>query len=1095
MGYAGRVKTVVATLALVAGLGVLAIGLVSCAGAPTSFPVNGSRTLGNEEPTLTILEPVANITRSQGDPFLIRWADSDRDDAAKIRFTLVSTTTNNVILLTEGVEENDTIGPDQLPIPTSIVPIGTYNLLGTISDGVNPPVDSFALVAGGSTNQRVIVTIVGPGEGPQTVPPSVAVTEPVFNRSVSQDDILTIRVQPTLFAPDPSLPFDPDSNVRLFIVLDVDDDPNNDDPANPVADQIIVLEEQIVLAGSFEEIAFEKKIDLSQIPPRPDGEPYFIRATVFDGTNPRVHQYATGTISVVQLAAGIVDLFDIGRTKSGAKFQGFNPGANLGSRISSISDFDADGVDDFVMVARFGNPQNVGLVGEAYLLYGQGRFSSTGAPIAGDRFGGTISVNSISDTISGVVFQGPPVRDAVIPDPNARTEGITDVSFVRDLSGDGRPELLFGLPHVHGAIEAADYDPEDSAIFLLGCYPDPYVNNLTFDEPDPDLYWYGGGMAVIVNSSNRDIAGQNINALRLESTSIALELVGQRSDPPLILSTAGESPAGSIFSRADAANQAADRGDDPPDELRIAGARFIAGGFDFIATQFFLDADLPREGMFGATVRSLGDLTNDDLDEIIISSPRNERYLRDLGLTGFFNTHLASTIFVGSITIVPGNNYNDPFWREKGGGEGSSSIPWPDNGFGRCTGVPERRRLFIPADSFEIFAEDIDDWLGQGQSAGDVNQDGIDDILCGAPRNDLNSSRPNTGAAYIIYGRPNFGEVDLRNASDISLRAPMLRIRGVKTNDQIGWSQSSGLDVNGDRKGDVFIASPHADFGDVIRDTCATDVNGDLIITQADLTLRSFEGCRATDGTEVFENSACDAFDYDNDGDIDDDDLCIFCCLSDDCAPSSDCVLGTVQGACCENLVDNGYVGIIFGGVTLNGDRDITQLASSQLPGTIFFGAHALDRAGTDVSSAGDFNKDGFGDILITAPGEERLDSAGRLRIGVVYLIFGGTHLENTTWSLDQVGTDALPGIVFLSPYVRGNPNEAAPLFVASIGDINLDGFDDIAIGNPRADFIDQSFPQGPNAPGDDPSTGRRRNVGDVYVVYGNNFGPNRAIP
>ena len=45
----------------------------------------------------------------------------------------------------------------------------------------------------------------------------------------------------------------------------------------------------------------------------------------------------------------------------------------------------------------------------------------------------------------------------------------------------------------------------------------------------------------------------------------------------------------------------------------------------------------------------------------------------------------------------------------------------------------------------------------------------------------------------------------------------------------------------------------------------------------------------------------------------------------------------------------------------------------------------------------------------------------GRERLGVVYLVFGGTHLINTTWNLSQVGSGELPGIVFLSRYVKGS--------------------------------------------------------------------------
>jgi hypothetical protein len=232
----------------------------------------------------------------------------------------------------------------------------------------------------------------------------------------------------------------------------------------------------------------------------------------------------------------------------------------------------------------------------------------------------------------------------------------------------------------------------------------------------------------------------------------------------------------------------------------------------------------------------------------------------------------------------------------------------------------------------------------------------------------------------------------------------------------------------------------------------------------------------------VYSDDSCKVFDYNNDQVIDSDDETIFQCLADGGGET-----------CCSNRVDNGFIGIIFGGVFIDGDRTIDQLATDDLPGAVFYGSAFGHRAGVDVNSAGDFNQDGFGDILVVVPGESRLDRAGRERLGVVYLIFGGTHLYNTQWSLAQVGSADLPGIVFLSPYVEGRPNEAAPSTASSIGDINDDGFGDIAIGNPKADFVDLSFPQGPDAT--DSSLGRRRDAGDAYIIYGNNFGTNRAAP
>ncbi len=1100
MRDAVNLKITVGVLLAIGGIAWLVGSVASCGTAPTPFLVHGPTTLGNEPPTLTIIEPSANLTAGQGDPFLIQWTDRDRDDNAKITFSLVSISTSDSVLVASGIDENDAIGPDLITVSTTLIPPGSYNLLGVIADTKNPPVEVFATLADATAEQRVIIRIVGAGEGPQTEPPIVTVTEPGFNLSVAQEDLLRISVQPGILLPRAAVPFDPDSDLRLFILLDMDQDPNNDDPANADPSQIIVLRDQTIGAGDFDTISFDIRVDLAVIPARPTGEPYFIRATVDDATNPRVHSYAVGTISVVQLAAGIVDLFDIGRTKSGARFYGFNPGASLGSSLSHVGDFDADGVDDFVVVAQFGNPQGAGPVGEAYLIYGQDEV----------RFGGTLSANTISDTVSGAIFQAPPVRDpfprgrpcagTLFTDPTARTDGITDVSFIEDLTGDGRPDILFGLSHVHGAFDSTDYDPGDEDVEggSCGCYPDFLVNNHSDTaQADPtDVQYYAGGMAVIVNSQNRDNSPRlSPRQTRLATTSLALELVGQRR---FVLSAGGAlDPAGGIFARADNAGVGDALGNDPDEAGRIAGARFVGGGFEF-EDPFFLGQG-PREGMFGQIFRSMGDLNSDGLNELVISAPRNERYLSDLFATfGFSSTHWQSSAFKGSIVVLPGFNYNLGRWRDLDDDNGTARLPFLDHHIhpaGRCSTPSRARHVDIPADWFEIFAEGLDDMLGQGGSAGDFNQDGLDDILCGAPLNDRSSSAVDTGATYIIYSRTPFGEVDLAKADDPMLRPPMLRIRGEEVGDQIGWRQVAGLDVNGDRIDDVFIGSPRADFGGVTRTTCATDFNLDGFITQDDLTLLAFNSCEEGTGDEVFSDDPCTAFDYDNDSDIDADDRCVFCCLSGECESDEECVFGRDTGDCCANLVDNGFIGIIFGGVFVDGDRRLSQLASNQLPGVRFFGSEVGHRAGVDISSARDFNQDGFGDILIAVPGEVRRDTAGRERLGVVYLIFGGVHLTNTTWNLSEVGSDELPGIVFLSPYRKGFPNEAAPTTVGFIGDINNDGFGDIAIGNPRADFVDLSFPQGPDAPGSDPSSGRRSNTGDAYVIYGNNFGTNRVSP
>ncbi len=1272
--------------------------LLVCAGALSSLRcdtpstplfVEGASVTDSEVPELEIVRPEANISISQGQGLLIEWRDSDRDSSAIVSFSLVDVDDPTIVIpLVDDIEEDlDGIG-DRFTASSSFVPLGTYTLRGRIDDGVNRPVTAVAVNRAAGLGE-VIVQIVE--QGTTSIvnrPPQVFIAEPGFNLAVSQDDVLVIVVQPTRDAPnlDPlagpivDVPFDPDSTSTLYVVLDLDDDPLNDNVVAPVSSEIIsLIEPQDITSGDNLAITIPITVDLEQIPIRDDGSAYHIRATITDGLNAPVHAYASGTVHVVRAATGKVDLGHVGKTVSGALFRGFNPGSWLGTRMVNIQDFDLDGIDDFVLVAQYGNPRNFGNIGEAYLIYGMNNI----------RFGGEINVNSTARTISGVIFEGAPPRPGALGIAGATTMGITDVTAIPDLSGDGRPELLIGCAHAEGVFQGRDDDPDDDPpegdetvgvaitlrqggdgleitiededepvqgyfgvedtvissgepdrnfraadlewvnrgandrVFTLikfkdivqtfppgdtperitgiggdllltvrnrggpgtvhelfrdfnaasvtfnnflgggapvagihyveeeidtlnaddvgdevtvdvdelllrltlgdlpgneirliivpaedddedaddsvllhsseatdfrmrprveieydrevrggpfGCYPDPFANNFS-DEENLDAgrnerKFEALGYVALLHSENRDNDGL-INLNRLEDTIISLELVGQRPIEPLENGV-------NAFAEAD-------------EDQRIDGCRFQAGWYDF--HDHLLQEQPPLNGWFGHRVSWIEDLNVDQTPEIIISSPRNELdHIEILANFGFNSTHWWSRAFLGSITVIPGNNYDDDFWRDKPGDDGCSTVPRPIDEAqdstcdpGRCdprNPVP-RCGPFIPSLSFEVFAEDPTDFLGGARSAGDFNLDSVPDILCGAPLNDRSSELENTGAVYIIYGRSPVGDIRLSLADDPFQRPPMLRIRGespglqtpgVETavGDGIGWRQEPVRDVNGDRIDDVMFSSPTTDFILPPPDceSAAMSLGLDSVF---------FNSCRTEErAEEVFVDDVCKPFDFNNDRQIDDEDRAVFECL--------------VRGGgnqCCP--VDNGYVGIIFGGVDRQGDRTISQLGTSELAGVVFYGTNAGDRAGYDISSAGDFDKDGFGDILITAPGEIRVDDNGRERMGVVYLIFGGPHLEEqeAPIELSEIG-GRIPGIVFLSPYVTGAPDEAPTDHVGLLGDINNDGFSDIAIGIPRADLLDDEFPQGE---GDPNATGRRPDQGDAYIIYGNNIG------
>ncbi len=1042
----------------------VAVALLSLA-CPSSNPqrVIGPVVFGDEAPTIEFVTPNENFSINRGELFTVTWRDADPDSAAEITIDMVDVGTGTATTIITGIQENDTLAPDEWTINTNLVDEGTYYIRGIITDGINTPFVAFAEEAQGA-GSRVIATITPPGLAPSNSPPRVVVTEPSFNQSVAQDDSLTIVVQPVLqqpAAPEPPIPYDDDSDTTLYILVDLDDDPTNDSVLAPDAGEIIILRTLNVAEGASDPLPDGPVvISLATIPARPNGEPYYVRATIDDAVNPQVHAYAPGTVNVVRSAQGEVDLQEIGTTQAGAKWFGFNPGAQLGSCIEGVGDFDADGVDDVLFVAQYGNPRSRGNIGEAYLLYG----------LDNVRHGNVINVNSISRSIDGCIFEAP-----AITEPGRRingytthhTLGITDAGAMPDVDGDGRPELLFGMPHVDGSHMSMDFDPGDTDEDTeggLGCYADLLVNNWSDDEDGllSDAYFHYGGFATVVSSQNRDAAGL-IDPDRLSRTSVGLEFVGQTANT-IVRSSTQEAQG--------------------PEEGRIHGLRIQAGWYDYIDA--FMLEQPPLNGNFGWNVEWLPDSNNDDFVEMVVSAPTNERDILDTGQEfGFLSTHWDSRGFFGSVIVLAatGGTFGDnDIWRDKSGSGGTNTIPIISGG--DCSADPpdnSRGGPLIPLNEFEIFAEDVDDWLHDGGYAGDVNLDATPDILMGAPLNDRSAALPDTGATYVLYGRPSFtgGDIELSRADDPETRPPMLRVRGETAGDSIGWKQVRALDVNGDRIDDVVLGAPYTTFGGVLPETCGGDYNGDGLVNDVDINLTAFNACEASFGEEVFFDDACKAFDYNNDRMIDDRDRVVVECLV---------VGGGVE--CCPSA--NGFVGIVFGGVSLDGDRTISQIGTPDLPGVRFYGTEVGDLAGWSVASAGDFNRDNFGDILIAAPGETRFDENGRERLGVAYLIFGGTHLSNGTFSLDQVGTGSLPGIVFVSPFEIERPNEAPILTVAGIGDVNDDSFDDIGIGIPQADFVDTGLPQEPGEPGTDPILGRRPDDGAIYMIYGNNVGSNR---
>ena len=94
-------------------------------------------------------------------------------------------------------------------------------------------------------------------------------------------------------------------------------------------------------------------------------------------------------------------------------------------------------------------------------------------------------------------------------------------------------------------------------------------------------------------------------------------------------------------------------------------------------------------------------------------------------------------------------------------------------------------------------------------AAGDVNGDGLADLLVGAPlAGSAGEATDQSGAAYLVFGRRDRAEIDL--GSD----AGVVRIVGAEAGAWLGRSLASLPDVNGDGRPELVVGAPKRNVGD-----------------------------------------------------------------------------------------------------------------------------------------------------------------------------------------------------------------------------------------------------------------------------------------
>jgi hypothetical protein len=312
--------------------------------------------------------------------------------------------------------------------------------------------------------------------------------------------------------------------------------------------------------------------------------------------------------------------------------------------------------------------------------------------------------------------------------------------------------------------------------------------------------------------------------------------------------------------------------------------------------------------------------------------------------------------------------------------------------YGNASGFATLDMLsFTSSDStgYIIQGAEAGDLLGYFVSgAGDVNGDGCDDVIVGAPEASPNA-RSEAGAAYVIISdlisvqptalptvqptvQPSSVPLDIDLAALDTNNILALSVLGAAAEDWLGRSVSAAGDVNGDGYGDVIVGAYGADPNNRDKAGAAYVIFG-MASGFANFDLASFTSGDSSgyiiQGAAAYDNlgfSVSGAGDVNGDGF---DDVVVGALAAD---PNGRSAAGAAY--------------VIFGKASGFATLDTASFTSGDSSGYIMQGAAANDYLGYRVSGAGDVNNDGYDDVVVGAVGA---DPNSRVSAGAAYVIFG----------------------------------------------------------------------------------------------------------
>jgi hypothetical protein len=351
--------------------------------------------------------------------------------------------------------------------------------------------------------------------------------------------------------------------------------------------------------------------------------------------------------------------------------------------------------------------------------------------------------------------------------------------------------------------------------------------------------------------------------------------------------------------------------------------------------------------------------------------------------------------------------------------------------------------------SDENVADEVEGLQGGSESgsavakAGDLDGDGIDDFLVGAPSYDRDTVTE-TGAVGVYLGSP----VKLERIR------PDIIFEGEAAHDRAGVSVAGDFDFNGDGIPDILIGAEQVDRTGPLP----VDVGPGKVY------LIYF---RASDYPNLADPEVTDIIDLSRVGNGQTDEIPGVVFVGDqigdragfavagggrvNAGTGEDIVIGAPGRDVDAGRIDAGTAYLVFDEPTLSGAVDLSRVANGltdEVDGIVYQGTGAGDEAGHAVAFPGDIIGTSDDDVAIAAPNA----TTGSFGRGIVYVIEGGRLLRDIS-ETESIGDDRTKPNSVPGAQIRGTqPQEQLGYAIAGGGDNLVNGETDFLIGAPLFD-------------------------------------------